>query len=98
MNDDYFLVAGDFNVDFLRPSSTCDLLKSFITDNNLKLVSNFIPNLVDFTFESKGIVSKSLIDHFIVSENLLCNIHDYSVIMSCDNFSDHFPVRMCLKI
>ena len=59
-NDDYFIVAGDLNVNFLRPSSNCDLLKSFITDNNLKLVSNFIPNSVDFTFESKGTGSRSL--------------------------------------
>ena len=30
-NNDYFIEASDFNVDFVRPSSNCHLLKSFIT-------------------------------------------------------------------
>ena len=45
---------------------------------------------VDFTFESKSSGSRSIIDHFLLSETLIKKVLLYESVHDNDNFSDHY--------
>ena len=55
-------------------------------------------NAILQTFTSKANNSSSFIDHFIVSDNLIDAINDYYTTDDLDNFSDHLPLHLSLKI
>ena len=66
-------------------------LRNFIRHENLNLVLNNVDNSVEYTY--RGINNNvSLIDHFIVSENMRLLIGDYYTDDSSDNLSDHVPL------
>ena len=52
---------------------------------------------IDYTFESAQNRSLSLIDHIIVSQNLINYVCEYKSIVSVDNLSDHLPVCIVIK-
>lgn len=53
---------------------------------------------VDYTFESKASGERSLLDHFIVSENLVGSICEHNVVHRGDNLSDHSPIEITMDI
>jgi hypothetical protein len=53
---------------------------------------------IDFTFESKIDGKRSILDHFIVSQNLFNDITYYGVLHEGDNFSDHAAVLLQLSL
>ena len=94
---DYCLIAGDLNTDLSRHLSGNTIsLNSFIAIENLEFILPKFHNNVPFTFTSIT-QSKSLIDHYIVSQNLLSHVSDYFTKDSIDNLSDHIPLYCMLS-
>ena len=59
---------------------------------------NLVTNAQQFTYVSDMNGSKSLIDHFIISDNLLNYANSSDVRDDIDNHSDHLPITMYLQI
>ena len=94
------IIGGDLNTDLSRINSYhTKKLKSFVDHEYLRFALNH-PNCkgIDFSYESKIDGSRSLVDHFIVSENLYNHISDYSGLSEGDNLSDHSVVYIKLSI
>ena len=91
------VIGGDMNTDMSRTKSGNTVsLRNFIRDENLNLVLNNVNNSVEYTY--RGINNNvSLIDHFIVSENMRSLIEDYYTDDSSDNLSDHVPLFIKLN-
>ena len=89
---EHSLIAGDLNTDLSRIQSGNTIsLSSFVDNENLAFALKTIPTKVSHTYT--GIrQSKSLIDHFIVSQNVAKYIINYYVQDSVDNLSDHIPL------
>ena len=49
---------------------------------------------IDYTYCNDAINSRSLIDHFIVSDSLCDNVNKYCTMDDVDNMSDHLPIVM----
>ena len=89
---EYCIIAGDLNTDLIRHSSGNTIsLHSFIEHEHLAYVLKLISNNVYHTFTSIK-YTKSLIDHFIISQSLSNCIIDYYTLDSIDNLSDHIPL------
>ena len=53
---------------------------------------------IDFTYENKVNGERSVLDHFIVPENVFPLITKHSVLHDVDNFSDHSPIPLSIDI
>ncbi len=53
---------------------------------------------VQCTYYSKGSTARSLIDHFVISENLQDDLLSYDEIDSHNNFSDYIAVNCVLNV
>ena len=95
---DYCVIAGDLNTDLSRLNSGNILsLQSFVDNENLAFVLEKFSDDVQYTFT--GIQhNHSLIDHYIVPQNLLETISQYYTVDSVDNLSDHLPLFCHLSI
>ena len=89
--NNYVIIAGDLNTDLSRNTYFSHELQQFC--NNEDFCTLTCSDLCDFsyTFES-AMGSRSLIDHVIVSKNLLSCVERYNTHDSVDNTSDHLPV------
>lgn len=93
------VVGGDFNTDLSRSRSlNTDALIAFMENEWLKVGLQYRASKVDYTFESKANGERSLIDHFLVSDNLFDCINKYEVVHEGDNLSDHSALCMGLDI
>ena len=92
------IVAGDLNTDFARHNSGNTVsLKTFIDTEGLYSVVEDYKQEVKYTYT--GINSNtSLIDHFLVSANIVSFISKYRTCDSADNLSDHIPLFCDLDI
>ena len=61
-------------------------------------MSNLVSNAQQFTYVSDMNGSKSLIDHFIIIDNILYYVNSSDVRDDVDNHSDHLPITMYLYI
>jgi hypothetical protein len=68
---DKIIMGGDFNADTRRNSQDIGCLNGFLELENLVNGLTLPTSIVPFTFESKINGHKSILDHFIFSENLL---------------------------
>ena len=96
-NVDHCVIAGDFNTDLSRVNSGNTIsLKVFINEENLFFSLDKFSNRIPYTFT--GIRNNhSLIDHFIVSQNLVEKLADCFIAPSIDNLSDiHHCIAHCL--
>ena len=94
----YIICGGDWNTDFTRKTSLLTKsLVSFCDYEGLTCV-NLVSNAQQFTYVSDMNGSKSLIDHFIISDNLLNYANTSDVRDDIDNHSDHLPITMYLHI
>ena len=91
------VIGGDLNTDVSRIRSGNTIsLHNYMDKENLFLAINEVRNTVKFTY--KGINnSVSLIDHFIMTENMCLLTKNYYTMDSVDNLSDHVPVFMILN-
>ena len=94
----YVIIGGDFNTDFSKTGVNVNLLKMFVEAENLKAVVNHEVNQIQFTYESKSNMSKSLIDHFLINDSLLQHVNVYKSLHDFNNFSDHYPVSITFDI
>ena len=91
-NIDYCIIAGDLNTDLSRVNSGNTLsLQSFVEKENLSYALKTFSKDVQYTFT--GIQhNHSLLDYFIVSQNLIDTNSHYFTADSVDNLSDHLPL------
>lgn len=90
---DNVMICGDFNTDFSRVrSKNTNSLSEFVKDQRLFPCINHVLSKVAYTYENSFTKSKSLIDHFIITENLRGHIMKYHCLDEGDNLSDHIPV------
>ena len=89
---DDVILAGDLNADFKRTTPHVNAIKEMLSAWELKCGISHNKAKVSHTFESKGNGSRSLIDHYCVTDNLFENITKYDTFCSVDNFSDHLAL------
>ena len=95
---DTLIIGGDFNTDLLRDSSLhTRLLKEYNARENLRTVISE-KQQIDYTYESKASGARSVIDHFIVSQNILDLIDYVDVVHDGDNLSDHSVLNIKLSL
>jgi len=95
-NIEFVLCGGDFNTDMLRVKSLhTTALHNFMSEESFKLVSH---NCIDYTYESASNGVKSIIDHFMISENLCDSIFNVHIKHDIDNISDHSILAITLVI
>lgn len=93
------IIGGDFNTDLGRVQSQHRLaLLDFMREENLLFGVHHDVSQVDFTYESKSNGCKSLIDHFLLSENMFNCIDSYEVLHQGHNLSDHSSLHLGLNI
>ena len=94
-NSKYLIFGGDLNCNLHKPSFVSDLLANFMAKYNLKFIDeNSNPNQI-FTFSSSR-QQTSYIDFLLVSEPLLPEVVNFSVIDHALNLSDHLPIKISL--
>ena len=89
----YMCIGGDFNTDLGRNTPQTDVLNTYVSDNNLYFCANSNISSILYTYCSKINNKTTLIDHFIVSENLKSKLLDISSDDSIHNSSDHLPIK-----
>ena len=94
----YIICGGDWNTYFTRKTSfLTKSLVSFCDYEGLTCV-NLVSNAQQFIYVSDINGSKSLIDNFIISDNLRNYVNSSDVRDDIDNHSDHLPITMYLHI
>ena len=92
------ICGGDWNTDFTRKTSLLTKsLVSFCDYEGLTCV-HLVSNAEQFTYVSDMNGSKSLIDHFLLSDNLLNYVNSSDVRDDIDNHSDHLAITMYFHI
>lgn len=91
---DHVIIAGDFNVDFVKSSRNCTILETFM--QTFDLVRGDTSDIT-FTYRRDDHQSSSWVDHIICSSAILSTIGNVLSSDSVDNFSDHLPVFFTLK-
>ena len=88
---DFILIGGDFNTDFSRRSVHTKLLQDFMREGTLVDCCDALRKNVSYTFrDSRN--QTSLIDHYLVSENMVPILGDVQIIDEGDNLSAHLPL------
>ena len=91
------IIGGDINTDLSRLYSGNTIsLQKFVAQENLSLALSAVDNTIEHTYRGFN-NSVSLIDHFIVSENVQTHVEEYYTEDSIDNLSDHIPLFIQLR-
>ena len=95
-NVEHCVIAGDFNTDLSRANSGNTIsLKAFVNEEIFFSLDKF-SNRIPYTFNGTR-NNHSLIDHFIVSQNLVEKLSDSFIAPLIDNLSDHTPLYCTLS-
>jgi hypothetical protein len=95
---DFIVIGGDLNTDLGRHRSMhVEPLKEFCSRHSLAFCIEQSVSSVKFTYYNDFNAAQSTVDHFIVSENLVPLIVDYSTNVDGDNLSDHVPLSLKLN-
>ena len=99
LNVSNIIIGGDFNTDFNRRTSihTKDLNEYIRKESFVSWIQNS-PDIIDYTCENFANRVTSILDHFILTQNLNGYVISRSVDHSGDNLSDHSPISITLKI
>lgn len=93
------IIGGDFNTCFDRNRSLHAMsLNKYMNDNSLTCGLNHPESTVTYTYESKIDGTRSLVDHFLLSESLFRDLIRYCVIDTGENMSDHVALLVELKV
>uniref|UniRef100_A0A0P4VXS2 Reverse transcriptase domain-containing protein n=1 Tax=Scylla olivacea TaxID=85551 RepID=A0A0P4VXS2_SCYOL len=95
---DFILVGGDFNTDFSRVTPQTRAFVKFIDEYRFYCCDNDALSTVAYTYCSKGNNFKSLIDHFLISDNISNFLQTYTTIDSVNNPSDHIAIKCVLDV
>ena len=97
-DSDLVLFGGDFNTDFNRKSIQTDTLRKFIDDFSFYNCFNKYKHSTDYTYINRATGATSHIDHLFVTHNLIDCIECINIDHRGDNFSDHDPLQVKIKI
>ena len=92
LNTQHVVIGGDYNTYPTRVRSlNSPALNNFLLHNKFMswVASDFCT--ADYSFESKASGSRSLLDHFVVSDTLFKLLYKADVLHSGENLSDHSP-------
>lgn len=93
-----FMICGDFNEDFLKPSHQrkADATESFLAETNSHLV-DLMSHLSMLRCTRSDARSESWIDHVVASTTFVKKIISVATIELPHNPSDHWPILTALK-
>ena len=92
---DSIIYGGDFHTDFRRNDSLHTIsLNNFMCNETLVEPLNGI----DYTFQSMASGDRSILDHFLLSDNLNSRVLCYDVLHEGDNTSDHEPIYISIDL
>ena len=95
---DFIIVGGDFNTDRSRGTPQTRAFVNFINEYRFYCCDDDVLSTVAYTYCSKGSSVKSLIDHFLISDNVSNLLQTYTTIDSVNNPSDHIAIKCVLDI
>ena len=100
VSDTHFVIlGGDMNTDLHRTNSLhCSSLKEFCQDEGLCFCCDSYVCNVDYTYENVNTTTESIIDHFILSENMFSHMWEYFSVHCGQNLSDHAALFLKLNI
>ena len=87
------IVGGDFNSELLGLGHIEKMLRSFCEDTHLFLTDHLLDSNDRISFQNTS-GGSSLVDHFLVSENIMANIGSLKTLDSGANLSDHLPLAL----
>ena len=96
--EQYIIISGDLNTSFSKPGYNTEVLMSFMRRQHLQCALNHYTSEVQFTSENKANGSRSIIDHFLLSDVLVNNVLHYTSLHDYNNFSDHCPVVIKINV
>ncbi|MPC87623.1 hypothetical protein E2C01_082493 [Portunus trituberculatus] len=89
---DSIIVGGDFNTNFSRGTAQTRALVNFINEYGFSSCCNDALSTISYSYCSKGSNVKSLIDHFLLTDNDSL-LQTYTAIASVKNPSDHIAIK-----
>ena len=95
--DHNIVMAGDMNTDLRLSSRGTDAIRKFTVDTNLLITTDRLVLDYDRTYFSDVLGHSSMLDFFIVSPSLFCDLVGITVCDDSSNLSDHFPVALTIK-
>ncbi len=98
VNVQLVILGGDFNTDLRRSYYFTTAFNEYINDELMYPCIKSDCSTEQCTYCSKGSNSRSLIDHFVISENLQDDLSSYDEIDSHDNFLDHITFKFVLNV
>ena len=95
----HIVIGGDLNTDFRRLTSLHTRASgTYLIREDIKYGLQLILSEVDYTYQSKINNERSIIDHFLLTDNLYNMISEYKVVHDGDNLSDHSVLQMVLQL
>ena len=95
-NADRVFLGGDWNTDTSRNSFQSRMFLHFCDANSLYSCADDPCCGFDYTFCSKANGVQSMIDHILLSDNMVTSLHAYDSFDTVENMSDHVAVRCVL--
>ena len=74
------------------------MLENYMLKDDMKCCFNSVVSTTTFSYESKINGARSLLDHFLVSDNSFYAITEYTSLHYGQNLSDHNAIRLVLDI
>ena len=91
------VIGGDLNVEIMRQTGNSKYFLNFVENNNMQFLWNLDSSNVDYTYESYDGASSSVIDHFVMSNEVAYAVCKGCVVHDVDNLSNHNPIVMECK-
>lgn len=95
-NTQISILGGDWNSDISRDNIQSNFFLSFNREQSLSLCLNSSCADVPYTFNKEK--SYSIVDHFIVTNNLFTRLTKHESLFLVDDFLDHVPLKLELDI
>ena len=95
---DHLLIAGDFNVDFIRESINLHHLHNFLSDLNLVVAGLPFHSSIHFTYRRGDGCVTSWPDHFLRDTSLCSDLSAFGCSDFGANLSDHLPLSCSLRV
>ena len=92
------IIGGDFNLCFTANNPSMTLLRDFCAKFELQFIDSLLPDGDTYTFRLLHGNSSSLIDHFVVSNDISLSSMSLEVLDSGVNLSDHCALRLVVLL
>ena len=91
------VIGSDMNTDLRLSSRGANAIRDFTNDNNLLISSDRVALGYDHTYVNDGLGHSSMLDFFILSPGLFCDLVSIALCDDPSNLSDHLPVKITIK-